>query len=108
MRAWLVGHHYKISHEEIVQEGRHRYEMLVAEPGEEQLTAAQITFGPHLLKDQDPVFLTKWQLEYERINGVLDRLAAAGQEASDKYQKLQAQAKQIQEEVFHGKSTSNH
>ncbi|GAP00411.1 tRNA (adenine(22)-N(1))-methyltransferase [Fructobacillus ficulneus] len=101
VRRWLVANGYAITTEKIVAEGHHRYEIIVAQPGIQDLTPTQLAFGPVLLAERDPVFVTKWELEKGRLETLLDRLKSNGQGETDKYQNLAKEYQKIKEAVFH-------
>ncbi|MBS9338221.1 tRNA (adenine-N(1))-methyltransferase [Fructobacillus sp. M2-14] len=102
LRAWLIDNGYAIKHEEMVAEGRHRYEIIVARPGAQTLSRADLTFGPVLRKEQGDIFKAKWQHERARYAQVVDRLEQSGQTNLPKYQEVKDWIKAIDEEVFHG------
>ncbi|CAK1243090.1 class I SAM-dependent methyltransferase [Fructobacillus evanidus] len=104
VRLWLSQNGYQIDQEKIVQEGHHRYEIIVAVPGQQELTRAEWTFGPKLLQAKDPVFLAKWEQERNRAAEVLSRLESAQQKGSEKYVNLQEKLNFINQEVFDGQS----
>lgn len=97
VRAWLVDNGYAIVKEQMVEEGEHRYEIIVAEPGQQTLSADDLTFGPFLRQEQGPVFQQKWQHEQSRLQLVLDRLKEAGQVDNPKYQEVLKKVEKIQE-----------
>ncbi|MFC4760557.1 tRNA (adenine(22)-N(1))-methyltransferase [Fructobacillus durionis] len=97
VRAWLVENGYAIVKEQMVEEGEHRYEIIVAEPGKQTLSADDLTFGPFLRKEQGHIFLQKWQHEQKRLQLVLDRLKEAGQVDNPKYHQVSEKVKKIQE-----------
>lgn len=62
LRRWLMDNGYRILHEELLQENRFFYEIIVAEPGEPRRhTDRALYFGPLLVQERSPVFLAKWQ-----------------------------------------------
>lgn len=62
LRRWLMDNGYRIRHEELLQENRFFYEIIVAEPGEPRRhTDSALYFGPLLVQERSPVFLAKWQ-----------------------------------------------
>jgi len=62
LRRWLMDNGYRIRHEELLQENRFFYEIIVAEPGEPRRhTDRALYFGPLLVQERSPVFLAKWQ-----------------------------------------------
>ncbi|MNH19485.1 hypothetical protein D3C79_792250 [compost metagenome] len=53
---------YRIVSEELLRENRFDYEIIVAEPSEAvAYTAEELYFGPLLMRDKVPAFVTKWQ-----------------------------------------------
>ncbi|CAK1227604.1 class I SAM-dependent methyltransferase [Fructobacillus fructosus] len=99
LRAWLVQNGYRISQEKMVAEGVHRYEIIVAHPGQQKLSAEDLTFGPFLRKDKGPVFVAKWQHERDRLALVLKRLEDAQQTNSMKYAEVKRAVGQIEKEL---------
>ena len=97
MREWLVQHGYQITHERIVQEDKHFYEIIVAKPGNQTLSAQDLVFGPFLRDEQSPAFKAKWQKEADRISLIFERLTAAGKADTPAYQQWQARFQDIQE-----------
>ncbi|WP_409289998.1 tRNA (adenine(22)-N(1))-methyltransferase [Pseudomonas sp. KCJK8927] len=62
LRQWLMDNGYRICREELLRENRFDYEIIVAEPCEAvSYTAEQLYFGPMLLQEKSPAFITKWQ-----------------------------------------------
>ncbi|MBS9334719.1 tRNA (adenine(22)-N(1))-methyltransferase TrmK [Fructobacillus sp. M1-13] len=99
LRAWLVENDYAITKEEMVKEGVHRYEIIVAEPGKQTLSEADLTFGPFLRLEKGPIFLAKWTHEKNRLQLVLDRLAEANQQTSTKYLEVKEMIDKIEKEL---------
>ncbi|MCK8617009.1 class I SAM-dependent methyltransferase [Fructobacillus sp. M158] len=99
LRAWLVANGYRISQEQLVEEQPHRYEIIVAKPGQEELSDADRIFGPILRKEAGPVFQAKWQHEQARLQLVLDRLEEANQKTNAKYREAAAKIAQIKKEL---------
>lgn len=97
LRTWLEQHHYQITAEDIVQEGKHFYEVIVAQPGEQVLSETDRLFGPLLRKQQAPAFFAKWQKELQRIETIFDNLAAADKVETSAYQDWHIRYTQIQE-----------
>ena len=83
----------------MVAEGVHRYEIIVAHPGQQKLSAEDLTFGPFLRKDKGPVFVAKWQHERDRLALVLKRLEEAQQTNSMKYAEVKRAVGQIEKEL---------
>jgi tRNA (adenine22-N1)-methyltransferase len=62
LRGWLMANGYRIVCEELLRENRFDYEIIVAEPGEASAySAEELYFGPLLMRERSPAFLTKWQ-----------------------------------------------
>ncbi|MBS9335965.1 tRNA (adenine(22)-N(1))-methyltransferase [Fructobacillus papyrifericola] len=99
LRAWLVANGYQVTKEEMVEEGIHRYEIIVAKPGKQELSKEDLTFGPFLRQAAGPIFQAKWQHEKDRLQLVLDRLKEAGQSQSEKYREVEETIQQIAKEL---------
>ncbi|WP_313429610.1 tRNA (adenine(22)-N(1))-methyltransferase TrmK [Pseudomonas sp.] len=62
LRAWLMDNRYRVVCEELLRENRFDYEIIVAEPTEAvAYSAEELYFGPLLMREKSPAFLTKWQ-----------------------------------------------
>jgi len=62
LRQWLMAHDYQILNEELLQENRFYYEIIVAErTGPVTYSPEELYFGPLLLQARSPVFLAKWE-----------------------------------------------
>ena len=62
LRQWLMDNHYRIVAEEVLQENRFYYEIIVAErSGPVTYSSEALYFGPLHLEARSPVFLAKWQ-----------------------------------------------
>ena len=97
VRQWLIANAYQLTHERIVQEDKHFYEIIVAKPGNQTLSSLDLTFGPFLRDEQSPVFKAKWQKEADRIALIFERMSAAGKDDTPAYHQWQARYQQIQE-----------
>lgn len=97
VRQWLITNAYQLTHERIVQEDKHFYEIIVAKPGKQTLSSLDLTFGPFLRDEQSPVFKAKWQKEADRIALIFERMSAAGKDDTPAYHQWQARYQQIQE-----------
>lgn len=56
VRAWLAGHGWRLTDEELVADGGRIYAVLVAEPGAMTLTETERLVGPFLLQAGGPLF----------------------------------------------------
>lgn len=62
LRQWLMDNGYSILSEELLQENRFYYEIIVAEHvGPVQYSAEELYFGPLQMRARSPVFLAKWR-----------------------------------------------
>lgn len=90
VRVWLQENHYKIIDEDILEEDKHIYEIMVAEYTSEQtnLSEAELLFGKYLLGNKNEVFRKKWHKELEKINKVRVQLKQAKQIPEQKIAEL--------------------
>ena len=62
LRGWLMANGYRIVCEELLRENRFDYEIIVAEKGDASAySAEELYFGPLLMREKSPAFITKWQ-----------------------------------------------
>lgn len=62
LRQWLMDNNYRILCEEVLQENRFHYEIIVADrDGPVTYTSEELYFGPLLMQTRSPAFLLKWQ-----------------------------------------------
>ncbi|MEE6657222.1 tRNA (adenine(22)-N(1))-methyltransferase [Pediococcus acidilactici] len=107
LREWLINHHYRIVHEDIVAEDYHLYEIIVAEPGEMQLTESELTFGPILMQTTNATYMRKWQRELNRLRGIKDNLEQHPQHGGDKLTEVTKKIAQIEEMLTNVGKTIN-
>lgn len=88
---------YAIVAENIIEEDGHIYEIIVAEPGEMNLTNDEIVFGKFLLKEKSELFIKKQKLELDKINYILEQLQKAKEVQKEKIEELEKKYKQINE-----------
>lgn len=80
LRQWLMVNGYRILSEELLQENRFYYEIIVAERcGPVTYSPEELYFGPLLLQERSPVFLAKWQRLLRLKQKTLDSFARAQQ-----------------------------
>ena len=79
LRRWLMVNRYQIMAEQIVGEDDHIYEVIVAEPSVVPFCYSdyELMFGPHLLEEKGPVFVTKWQDYAKRQRAVINQIEQA-------------------------------
>lgn len=97
VREWLKEHSYQIITEEIIEEDKHIYEILVAEWQEKttELTDDDYLFGPFLRKEKSPIFVKKWQKEREKLLHVLNEIKKARQVPLEQIKMLEIKIKKI-------------
>lgn len=71
LRDWLGRNGFKIIAEKIMTENDKFYEIMVVEPGQMDLDARELRFGPHLLQEKSQVFKAKWQRELGKLESAL-------------------------------------
>lgn len=99
VRQWLMTHAYQIIAEEILEEKGKIYEIIVAEKNETVVdySEEELFFGPFLLKEKSPVFLTKWRHEKEQVERVLTQLQQAKEVPVEKVKEMEQKLAQINE-----------
>lgn len=94
LRQWLMEHDYRILCEELLQENRFYYEIIVAErAGPVTYTAEELYFGPLQLQARTPIFLAKWQRLLRQKQKTLTSFAKARQAVPE--EKLQEVVRQV-------------
>ncbi|GBG97077.1 tRNA (adenine(22)-N(1))-methyltransferase [Lactococcus termiticola] len=94
LRSWLELHNFIIVKEEILLEAGKFYEIIVAQPGQVNLTELDKNYGPHLRKEKSSVFKQKWEKELRTLDKILARLP---EERQEKRAEVMAKQKEIQE-----------
>ncbi|MFZ3588181.1 tRNA (adenine(22)-N(1))-methyltransferase [Bacillus sp. DJP31] len=105
IRKWLLQNGWCIIQEYILEEDEKIYEVLVAEVGnpmrpyDEDELNKQLLLGPLLLKEKNPVFIKKWNLEKENWVRILNQLdvASVTKEIHLKQEELNLYIKYIEE-----------
>ncbi|MBA1435061.1 tRNA (adenine(22)-N(1))-methyltransferase [Bombilactobacillus bombi] len=99
VRAWLSQQQWQIIDENIVQEGRHIYEIILAQQtsAAPALSSQEIMFGPCLLKKRDEVFILKWQEQLRRARFMYHNLQKAAKAQPQKILLAQKRIQQIEE-----------
>ena len=95
LRAWLVDHDFCIVAEAILEENEKFYEILVVEQGSQELTAKELRFGPHLMREQAPAFVQKWSKEEEKLAFALEQVPVENQSARASLEDRIAQIKEV-------------
>lgn len=99
LRKYLVANGYTIIAEEILEENKKIYEIIVAKQLIQpmSLNEAQYLFGPLLMQEKSPVFIKKWQRELMQRQRVLQQLQNSAQNHDEKIAELQVEMKLIEE-----------
>ncbi|WP_110926892.1 tRNA (adenine(22)-N(1))-methyltransferase [Bacillus massiliglaciei] len=105
VRSWLIDNGWELIAEEILEEDKKIYEVLVAEKGNpltpyEGNKERKLTFGPWLLEQKSPVFKKKWSLERQHLLKVIEQLEKAerqGEQLKEKRQELLERISEIEE-----------
>lgn len=99
LRKYLVANGYSIIAEEILEENKKIYEIIVAKMLIQpmSLNEAQYLFGPLLMQEKSPVFIKKWQRELMQRQRVLQQLQNSAQNHDEKIAELQVEMKLIEE-----------
>lgn len=99
LRKYLVANGYSIITEEILEENKKIYEIIVAKKLVQpmSLNEAQYLFGPLLMQEKSPVFIKKWQRELMQRQRVLQQLQNSAQNHDEKIAELQVEMKLIEE-----------
>ncbi|TVT92122.1 MULTISPECIES: tRNA (adenine(22)-N(1))-methyltransferase TrmK [unclassified Pseudomonas] len=97
LRQWLMDNGYQIVREELLQENRFYYEIIVAERAEPLIyTAQQLYFGPLQMQARSPEFLGKWQRMLRQKHKTLASFEQARQTVPQhKVQEIEQQARWI-------------
>ncbi|REH84077.1 tRNA (adenine(22)-N(1))-methyltransferase [Staphylococcus felis] len=74
IRRFLQEHNYQIIEEVLIKDRHHIYEIIIAEPGQMNLSNKAFRFGPFLLKNKNSLFYEKWEREYEALDNILQNL----------------------------------
>lgn len=76
LRKLLQKNNYQIMAESILKENKKIYEIIVAEKSNKKVTYTEneLTFGPFLIKEKDPIFYEKWEDELKKHQYILSQL----------------------------------
>lgn len=92
VREWIQLNGYTIIAEEIIEENKKIYEIIVAEKqAVVSYSEKELFFGPLLLQEKNAIFLKKWQHELLAREKVLQQLEKAEEKPIEKVQEIQRQ-----------------
>ena len=97
LRQWLMDNGYSILSEELLQENRFYYEIIVAErTGPVLYSAEELYFGPLQMQARSPAFIAKWQRMLRQKHKTLASFEQARQAVPpEKLQEITQQASWI-------------
>ncbi|WP_419775465.1 Nif3-like dinuclear metal center hexameric protein [Ignavigranum ruoffiae] len=103
IRSWLSQHNYQIVDEEIINEHKHDYQIIVAQKidkdRKEELSAADLLMGPINRQKKHPQFIAKWTKELEQRRRILKQILQAKQAQPQLIEPLRQSIQMIQEEL---------
>lgn len=105
VRKWFLENNFAITHEVIIEENDHIYEILVADQGVEEtpyindLLEKQLTFGPLLLREKSTLFYKKWRIQHKKLAQVISQMKQATVKNEEKIGRLQRELDWIQEVI---------
>ncbi|OQO71534.1 SAM-dependent methyltransferase [Enterococcus villorum] len=79
LRIWLQENQYEIIAEQILEENKKIYEIIVAEKSKKMrmYNEKEIMFGPILLQEKTEIFKSKWQRELKQRKRIVNQLSKA-------------------------------
>jgi tRNA (adenine22-N1)-methyltransferase len=79
LRIWLQENQYEIIAEQILEENKKIYEIIVAEKSKKMrmYNEKEIMFGPILLQEKTEIFKSKWQREMKQRKRIVNQLSKA-------------------------------
>lgn len=97
LRTWLKENNYQIIAEEIIEENKKIYEIIVAEKKEQPIdySEKELMFGPFLLEEKNAAFSAKWQREFKQREVILEQLKNASEQ--NRYETIQQEVEWIKE-----------
>lgn len=106
LRQWLQANHYQITHEDILEEDDHIYEIIVAKYANQpmQLSSEDLFFGPILRKHQNNAFLKKWEKEIEKNEKAINQMQKATNPPTQRLAQLKTENELIRGVLANGKS----
>ncbi|MEJ6348491.1 class I SAM-dependent methyltransferase [Holzapfeliella sp. He02] len=102
VRQWLMTHHYQITEETIVKEGRHIYEIIKAVQVNQKVTysEAELLFGPVLVQEKPELFIQKWQHKLDTLTTILRQLKQHADNNQEKIEEFENTVRLIEQEVL--------
>ena len=106
LRQWLQANHYQITHEDILEEDDHIYEIIVAQYTDQpvQLSSEDLFFGPILRHHQNDAFTKKWEREIAKNEKAIRQMQKATNPPTQRLAQLKAENELIRGVLANGKS----
>ncbi|MEJ7540647.1 tRNA (adenine(22)-N(1))-methyltransferase [Staphylococcus intermedius] len=95
IRRFLQQHGYCITTEALVKERAHIYEIIVADPGNMELSDRDFKFGPFLHPKPNTLFVEKWERELEALADIKQQLDP--EKHHHRYREIETQENDIKE-----------
>ncbi|MBF7017004.1 tRNA (adenine(22)-N(1))-methyltransferase [Staphylococcus durrellii] len=101
IRLWLEQFGYTITNEEILEEKKHIYEIIVADKlnYDMVLTEQERKFGPQLIQNKNKYFIKKWTRELQALKTIAQQLDASTH---------QSRLKEVEQEIILIKEVLGH
>ncbi|WP_010678150.1 tRNA (adenine(22)-N(1))-methyltransferase [Bacillus timonensis] len=97
VREWLIENEWELIAEEILEEDKKIYEILVAEKGNPlkpyQNKEQELLLGPFLVKEKSQTFKKKWVQELKHWEKIVAQLDAAGESPENRSRKEELEQK---------------
>ncbi|MGM8364603.1 tRNA (adenine(22)-N(1))-methyltransferase [Virgibacillus sp. W0181] len=100
VRKWFTENKFTITNEDIIEENGHIYEIIIADKLSEtgqNLSPRQLLFGPKLLDRKSDQFLTKWELERNKLERVTKQMKKANELNTEKLKQYELELEWIKE-----------
>ena len=98
VREWLMNHSYQIVEETVVSDNHRLYEIIVAEPSNEQVeyTELELKYGPILLKELSELSVAKWKRTNRKNKEILEQLQKSKTPQHEKIEQFEKAFNELQ------------
>ena len=98
VREWLMNHSYQIVEETVVSDNHRLYEIIVAEPSNEQVeyTELELKYGPILLKEPSELSVAKWTRMNRKNKEILEQLQKSKTPQHEKIEQFEKAFNELQ------------
>lgn len=100
VRKTVLANGFTLTEETLVDENEHIYEIIVANrlgKDPSPLTEKELLFGPLLMEESSDIFKKKWQVEYDKLNYVMEQLKKSKTDTSKELQRYETKANWMEE-----------